>query len=148
MLLKEDAVQANTIEQECTKIIVVDLISNDTDLQKFTGVPSFDVFNKIVKHVEHFMTARANLLTSSRVLLVLVRLKTGLSFNCLSSLFGVSESSVHRCFCSTLPVLAQVMKAAIPWPSKEEVMLNMPLCFTSFPRESCSGRNRSTNREV
>ncbi|XP_064479830.1 uncharacterized protein LOC135393283 [Ornithodoros turicata] len=128
------SVQADSMEQKLRKLTLADLTSSKGALQKFTGVPSFELLNKIVHHVDNFSGTKAKSSTNSRVHLVLVRLKTGLSFNCMSPLFGVSEASVHRYFSSTLPILAQVMRAALSWPSKEEVMQNMPLCFSSFPR--------------
>ncbi|XP_077497663.1 uncharacterized protein LOC144108263 [Amblyomma americanum] len=67
-----------------------------------------------------------------RVVLVLVRLKTCLSLNCLATLFCTSKTTVQRHFYGTLRSLAAILKAAIPWPSKNEIMLNMPHCFAQF----------------
>ncbi|XP_072141291.1 uncharacterized protein [Dermacentor andersoni] len=64
--------------------------------------------------------------------MVLVRLKTFLSFRCLAALFSVSEATVHRYFYGTIRPLAAVLEAAIPWPSKAEVQQNQPQCFVAY----------------
>lgn len=115
---KDVSIQVNTIGEE--------LLSNESDFQKLTGVPSFALFHEIAEHVERSSSVRASLPTSSRVLLV--------SFNCTSPLSGISDTRVHRYLSTTLPILAQVMRAALPCSSKEEVMLNVPLRSSRFPR--------------
>lgn len=49
-----------------------------------------------------------------RVLLVLVCLKTCLSFECLGTLFSISKSIVHRLFYCTLRSLAADLEYVIP----------------------------------
>lgn len=61
-------------------------------------------------------------------MIVLVRLKTFLSFRCLATLFGVSEKSVHRYFYDMIRPLTAVLEAALPWPSKTELEHNEPRC--------------------
>ncbi|KAH9371108.1 hypothetical protein HPB48_015673 [Haemaphysalis longicornis] len=82
-----------------------------------------------VSEIDLLKTERSVL---ERVVLVLVRLKTFLSFKCLATLFGVSETTVHRYFYSTLRTLAAVMESAVPWPTKTEVQQNEPHCFAAF----------------
>lgn len=125
------SVQVNTLE-EMTKLTVADLLTRESDFCTFTGVPSFAVFERIVFHVNRFDRMNADLPLKHRVLLVLVRLKTGLSCNCLVPLFNVSETTVHRYFHATLPVLAQVLRTALHRSEKAEVEANMPICFASF----------------
>lgn len=55
-----------------------------------------------------------------------------MTFACLGVLFGFSSGLCRDIFYSTLSLLAVTLKPAIYWPSKEEVLNNMPRCFQNF----------------
>lgn len=61
--------------------------------------------------------------------MVFVKLKTNLTFVCISSIFRVSESSVTRYFTATLPIIAAALQKAVYFPTSKEIRQNLPKCF-------------------
>lgn len=55
-----------------------------------------------------------------------------MSFVCLSVLFGTSPATCTRIFYRYVSLLATSIKPAIYWPTKEEILQNMPKCFENF----------------
>lgn len=66
------------------------------------------------------------------LILVLTKLKTNLSFICLSVLFGISSTKCTNLFYKHTALLSASIKSAIYWPRKEEILANMPKCFSKF----------------
>lgn len=124
-------IQVNT---ECfvQKAKLLDLLITDTAVQAFTGIASMSDLHVISREVAAIDDMPTEITVLDRVVLVLIRLKTCLSFTCLATLFGISKTSVHRCFYHTVRSLATVLEAAIPWPSKEEIARNLPICFDEY----------------
>lgn len=114
------------------KMKLVDLLTTDAAVRAFTGIESVSALVALSDEVALVDKMATELSVLGRVVLVLVRIKTCLSFICLALLFGVSKTTVHRHFYGTLQALAAVLEAAIPWPSKEEVSRNLPRCFEGY----------------
>ncbi|XP_075553280.1 uncharacterized protein LOC142585991 isoform X1 [Dermacentor variabilis] len=128
------SVQVNSLDFT-QKFRISDVLLSDAHLNTLTGVPSHALLNKIVSLVEKYEAAnRMEASVRDRVILVFIVLKQAMSFSCLSVLFQCSISSIHRYFVHTLPLAAAVLKAAIEWPSKEEILNNMPSHFKQYPR--------------
>ncbi|KAG0444740.1 hypothetical protein HPB47_013438, partial [Ixodes persulcatus] len=66
------------------------------------------------------------------VILVLTEMKTNISFTCLAINFKISRASTSPYFPNTLQVLSQIIKAPLPWPSRDEAINNLPRCFQNF----------------
>lgn len=128
----EKAVQVDSSSILCKKLNLAQLLSTDTAVRAFTGVPSVTLFHAICDEVARIDNNASEMSVRERVVLVLVRLKTCLSFECLGTLFHICKSTVHRLFYCTLRSLAAVLESAIPWPTTEEIKKNMPLCFSEF----------------
>ncbi|KAL1468271.1 hypothetical protein MTO96_041598 [Rhipicephalus appendiculatus] len=131
----DKCIQVNTLDITTQKIRISDLMLSDAHLNTLTGVPHHELLNKIVSLVEKY--EEVNKMEASvrdRVILVLMVLKQAMSFSCLSVLFQCSISSVHRYFVHTLPLVSAVLKTAIEWPSKDEILNNMPLHFKQYSR--------------
>lgn len=127
------AVQVNTSTATSAQATLIDFLNTDSALKAFTGVESIEILMSIaqaVAKVDTFPKTEKGVL--ERVVVVLVRLKTFLSFKCLATLFRVSETSVHRYFYDTIRPLAAVLEAAVPWPSKTELEHNEPQCFAAY----------------
>lgn len=129
---KDESVQVDTRSLVRKKETLESLLKTDAEVKAFTGVESVQLLQRISRNVERFDTMSTELSVHERVMLVLVRLKTFLSFKCIGILFRVSEATVHRYFYGTLPSLAAVLKSAVYWPTKEEVKKNTPLCFRDY----------------
>ena len=65
------------------------------------------------------------------IMLVLCKIKTNLTFFCLSVLFGMSKSSCTRFFYKYLIYLRRILEPMIYWPTKE-ILRNMPKHFQKF----------------
>lgn len=143
MASKSDkATQVNTQHECLTKFRISELIVTDAQLNTFTGIPTHQLFDSIVTIVERYENEnKMEASVADRVLLVFIVLKQATSFSCLSVLFQCSISSVHRYFVHTLPLVAAVLQSAIEWPTKEEVLNNMPVHFEKYSRCSRLYRN-------
>ncbi|KAK8760709.1 hypothetical protein V5799_028023 [Amblyomma americanum] len=128
----DKGVQVDTLSAPQRKRKVVELLTTDVAVRVFTGVKSKSAPLAISEEVALVDEMTTDIPVYERVVLVLVRLKTCLSLNCLATLFCTSKTTVQRHFYGTLRSLAAILKAAIPWPSKNEIMLNMPHCFAQF----------------
>jgi len=66
--------------------------------------------------------------------MVFLKLKQDLSFVILAILFkNITATSCRAIYTSLIPSLAQILGCSIYWPSKEEIINNMPYCFKNFP---------------
>ncbi|CAN7995451.1 unnamed protein product [Ixodes hexagonus] len=129
---RDRSVQVDTKSLVPEKKTLVSFLTTDAAVKAFTGVESMQLLERISRNVERFDTMRTDASVHERVVLVLVRLKTFLSFKCVSTLFCVSEATVHIYFYGTLPSLAAVLKSAVYWPTREENKNNLPRCFKDY----------------
>ncbi|XP_042143928.1 uncharacterized protein LOC121834245 [Ixodes scapularis] len=129
---KDESTQVDTRSLVRKRETLDNLLKTDGEVKAFTGVESIQLLQRISKNVQRFDTMNTELSVHERVMLVLVRLKTFLSFKCIGTLFRVSEATVHRYFYGTLPTLAAVLKSAIYWPTKGEIEKNIPHCFRDY----------------
>lgn len=125
-------VQVNTDSAPRVKATLLDLLTTNSAVKAFTGVETRDLLITLAKGVEKHDNMNSECSVLARVTLVLVRLKTLVSFKCLAILFGISDTTVHRYFYATLRVMAAVLEAAVTWPSKAEVLNNEPKCFAAY----------------
>jgi len=116
---------------------VYDLLKGDKHLRAFTGIPNTTRFKQLL-HVIALLEGKERknpercLSCRDRLLLCLMKLKLNLSFVCLSALFNVSSFSCTRFFRDMIMKLARVLEFAIPFPTKEEIQKNLPICFKNF----------------
>lgn len=113
------------------------MLSTNRELNAFTGVSSFeqlDAIESCVKDLRESLDEKSvsGLPLRELILLVLIKLKLNLSFICLGTLFGISNNTCQRYFYKTLRNLSAVLKCAIPWPEKEEILDNLPKCFERY----------------
>lgn len=67
------------------------------------------------------------------VVLVFTKLKQDFSFAVLVILLkNISVSSCRQIYLSTLPLLSSILKNCIYWPTKDDILLNLPHCFEHF----------------
>lgn len=88
--------------------------------------------NSIVENIPKYQdsqTKKYKLSLQFRVVLFFIKLKTGLSFSCIASVFRISISTCSRYFYDIIPVLRAVLNFAVYWPSKDETLKNMPTHF-------------------
>ena len=97
----------------------------------YTGLQSFFVFNWIVKiFTKKVKIVKSDKTFNDHLLIVLMKLRLGISNKDLAFRFLLTESSVSRILREWVPVLACGMKQLIIWPSREVIRKNMPNIFT------------------
>lgn len=114
----------------------ISLIDTPKKLVTMTGICSFEILEKIIELFKtNFPDKRRHLMTiKERIIMIFLKLKQGLSFAILAILFQNPTSETCRLtYTSMIPLLAQIFKPLIYWPSKQEVMKNIPYCFEKFP---------------
>ncbi|XP_067127736.1 uncharacterized protein [Centruroides vittatus] len=138
-ILMEKGIQVNTLLDSTLKFTVFDLIKSDNELNILTGLNSFkmlDTISACVSELQSNNTAYkpTTISTKVQIVLVMMKLKLALPFACVSVLFQISMTTCRRIFFNIIAYLSQVLGAAIVWPSKEEIMKNLPLCFQKYSK--------------
>lgn len=111
---------------------IMDFITSDIYLNMWTGISSIKLLDSIVENIHKYDNDQKNkyrLSLESRVVLFFIKLKTGLSFSCIASLFRIAITTASRYFYEIIPSIRAVLNFAVYWPSKEETMSNMPRHF-------------------
>jgi len=104
-----------------------------------TGVNNFPGFNSLCSAVKYYSEVRMGredscvLDAEGRVFLTLMKLKLNCSYMFLGLVCDVSNDTCHRYFSETLQILACILRNFICWPSKEDILQNMPECFCEYP---------------
>ncbi|EFN74673.1 hypothetical protein EAG_00148, partial [Camponotus floridanus] len=71
--------------------------------------------------------------TRDRVIMTYMKLKQNVSYSLLAIIFNCySAKHCQRVFYNTVKILNQCLKPAIPWPSREKILKNLPQCFEGF----------------
>lgn len=106
---------------------------DEDDMVAWTGLKSKDMLQSIVTAVmilKDFKKRKHSSLTiEEEILIVLVKLKTNLSFRCISVLFRIHAQTVSTCFYRTVPLLSAALKPLIYWPTTEQIAKNIPHYF-------------------
>lgn len=118
-----------------------DFIKNETQLNIMTGVHSFQLFEaleKIVSIVSPKTVAaskriNAKLSLKDKIVLTFIKLKHNISYSFIACIFQkVTAQNCRNIFLNMIKILSAGLQFAIYWPSKEEVLKNIPVCFNEF----------------
>lgn len=101
-------------------------IKNDKQLLAVTGVRP-EVFSLLLGMLPRIKFQKINL--ENRLLIFLLKIKIGLSYDCIATFFGVDPTCISRIFYDVLSILAQKTVNYIFWPSKEDIQETMPPSF-------------------
>lgn len=113
----------------------VSLIDTPKKLNTMTGIPTFEILNHIIYLFlkENPDTRCHRLSVKERLILVFIKLKQDLSFAVLAILFkAVSGETCRALYNSFIPLLANILRPFIYWPSKTKIISNIPRCFQNF----------------
>lgn len=139
-----------------------DIKHNDHLVELYTGIPTYGVFKFLSGKLEvkvtkmqyykgvdshkskryqvndsHAKPGRKRALNcENELLLVLARLRQGLSLEDLAFRFKVSVSSVSGIISTWVPFLGRELASLIYWPRKDELQLFYPEAFKQFPHVS------------
>ncbi|XP_055544923.1 uncharacterized protein LOC129730006 [Wyeomyia smithii] len=106
---------------------------HDRELNSWTGLASLRMLSTFVESLSSLATYKkrphSTVSVEEEVLVVLIKMKTNLSFSCMSTLFNLQYQTISLVFYRTVPQLKMICTALIPWPSLENVRRNMPHYF-------------------
>ncbi|XP_071571572.1 uncharacterized protein [Temnothorax nylanderi] len=133
-------------DEEKTKVRDIDIqtdfyssyynqIKSDRELSTATGITNFEIFHVIVSNVKKlYNNAKSKLSVEEKVMLTFIKLKQNISFAFLATLFNCySVRTCQRIFVNMIRVLRACFDSCIHWPSKQEILRNIPNCFLPFP---------------
>lgn len=129
---KDKCVQVTTINDSPTsRRCILEIITTDVLLNSWTGIPSFNLLTAIEKCVNTLSPELQdpNFTIKQKILLVLVKLKTNLSFVVMSSIFNVSAALISQNFELLLPTLSCALNSVVECSNIEDIRPNLPTCF-------------------
>ena len=118
------------------------ILKTDQQLSTATGIQNFVLLDSIVEAVEiavpHLKKHGSELSIRDRCLITFIKLKQNLSYTFLCLLFPTV--SIRYCsniiypihICDMLDILSVVLEPFIYFPSMDEILKNMPLCFAKY----------------
>ena len=104
---------------------------NDGKVCFFTGLPSWDILQKLFKYVLPCLssTSRSLLSPFQQLLLTLMRLRLNLSGADLGFRFNIHMSTVSRIFTQVIEILYYRLRPLIYWPDRDSLRKSMPMDF-------------------
>ena len=119
-----------------SRISFCNTVTNDTDLSTLTGIPDFSTLDNIVNIVRKVTPQLENsgqISIRERVVLTFVKMKHNVSYALLAVVFKCcTKRNCAKIISRMLDILSSFLKWAIPWPSKEEILQNMPFYFKDY----------------
>ena len=105
-------------------------VTSDDSLNQVAGI-NMDYFLLLLSIISSVACPKTKKMISdeNRLLIFLVKMKTGLTFSALGIFFGLHRTTISKIFYSTLEILAVGCKHFVPWPTQEEVRGTTPSCF-------------------
>ncbi|XP_056441150.1 uncharacterized protein LOC130378406 isoform X2 [Gadus chalcogrammus] len=96
----------------------------------FTGLQSLQMVMWLLDIVKRStLVLKGGLSWENHLLLVLMKVRLGLTNRDLAYRFGLPFSTVSKILRDWIPMLSSIVKPLIMWPSKDAVRANMPKCF-------------------
>uniref|UniRef100_A0A8C6K907 DDE Tnp4 domain-containing protein n=1 Tax=Nothobranchius furzeri TaxID=105023 RepID=A0A8C6K907_NOTFU len=104
----------------------------------FTGLTTFVFDWLLIKITDSVEIICQKLTAHDHLLVVLMKLRLGLSNTDLAYRFNVSKTTISNICRSWIPAMSVILKPLIKWPSKGAVLKNMPKVFRrNFKRCRC-----------
>ncbi|XP_058796140.1 uncharacterized protein LOC131667004 [Phymastichus coffea] len=105
-----------------------DTVRDEEDLLYLAGV-HYDTFNFLLERTPKPAADNFKVSHKDRLFLLLMKVKTGLSFSSLSAIFDVHRTTVSSIVIHTLVYLVSATQNLIFWPTKAQVQGTMPKSF-------------------
>ncbi|KAL7286717.1 hypothetical protein TKK_0019021 [Trichogramma kaykai] len=126
-----------SIQVDYQKSIISSLCDSDENLKTLTGIKSNKLLNMLIDCISDLrknMKKKTIQILSIRecILLTFVKLYQNVTYRVLSVYFGLTSAMAKKCFVRTLKELALVLKSVLRWPSKQEILSNMPKYFNDY----------------
>lgn len=116
------------------------ILNDDKHTHFYTGLPSASVFFTLLTYLASIWNASSTILTlPEQFLVVLMKLRLGLTHQDLAFRFRVSCGTVSNIFHEWLNVMAKELQCLVRWPSRKEIRRNLPTLFktTGFQQVRC-----------
>ncbi|XP_046472614.1 uncharacterized protein [Neodiprion pinetum] len=113
-------------------------IKTDKQLSTLTELSNFQILFTIEKLIIKAQSMRrisiACITFNLRELIIMtfMKLKQNMSYATLAIFFEVSSQACKELIWKMIDILYVVLKPSIRWPSKENILKNIPLCFKDF----------------
>jgi hypothetical protein len=111
-----------------------DFVTTDKKLHKLTGLKNFQILNDLVEQYDEIKKSKGCMKADSKIILLFVKLRHNLPFSVLSILFNISDPTAKSTFVEALQICEDITNRFLYWPSKSEVLKNIPNCFNKFPK--------------
>lgn len=122
--------------RRCYLVNFLTLIKNDQQLYAYTGI-DFVLLNDLIKSAKVYEGDSSEQLEKTleeRIILCLIKLRLNISFRSLTNMFYLTEEVCKKLFFFTLQSLKAVLKSAIYWPTKDEIVITMPESVEDFKK--------------
>jgi hypothetical protein len=131
-LQTENVILKNSIEQ---LNIEEQLISTDSQIRFYTGIPSKSLFLWMVTFCSAVLH-ECKLMSPQIILLcIFMKVRLNLQHQDLAYRFNVSVTTISDMFNKGLPKIAEKLSFLIQWPDKDNLIRNMPNVFKlSYPK--------------
>lgn len=103
-------------------------ITCDREMLDLAGI-SMNNFNFLIKKIQSTEKENFKISLQNRLLILLIKLKTGLSFSAIAFFFSIDRNTVSRIFHTLLGQVAAITTNLVFWPTKQVVQSTMPKCF-------------------
>ena len=123
------SISSKSVQTDANEMLCVqNVINNKRKLKYFTGFADAELFwicFNFVTYGQMSVDKRYALSLEEQFLLVLVRLKLGITIELLAYMFGISDSTVGSIFDSWVEIMFRRFKILNIWPSREEILNTM-----------------------
>ena len=113
---------------------VQSILKNDKPLYSATGLHSIKLLDTLTTCYDRISVESGYkpflLCTRDRILMTMVKIKLAITFSALAVLFELVVQTCSNYFFDTVLILEEILRCVIFWPSKEDVLKNMPRCFS------------------
>ncbi|XP_051967679.1 uncharacterized protein LOC127632892 isoform X1 [Xyrauchen texanus] len=116
------------------------ILNDDKHTHFYTGLPSASVFFTLLTYLTTTCNASSTIFTlPEQFLVVLIKLRLGLTHQDLAFRFRVSCGTVSNIFHEWLDVMAKELQCLVRWPSRKDIRRNLSTLFktTGFQQVRC-----------
>ena len=145
ILIYQQDVLIKTLQKQCYELLKKcspsqRLAGDDSQTRYYTGLPSFKVFEHLVKEFTLISPTytRYGLSAADQLLMVMMKLRHATSHKDLGYQFGVHISRVSKIFHHWIDIMSRELGQLVSWPDHELVRETLPDCFKpKYTRTKC-----------
>ncbi|XP_022807135.1 uncharacterized protein LOC111344188 [Stylophora pistillata] len=126
------------LNKQCSDFDEAFFVDNNEKVKFYTGLPSFEILQKVFCFVEPYVDRRPQLLSKfQEFAMVLVKLRLAVPHLDLAYPLKISSAVVSGILSAWLTVMDVRLGPLVKWPDRDELYATMPRCFLdSFGRKT------------